>query len=138
MRELSAAARDHFEQPREVGSLNLADPEVVAAVVGEPASGAILRLHLQVDDSGLIRAARFKAYGCGWTIACGSLLMEQLQGRTLVEMASFRHHEVLEKLDVPPEKLHCAVLVETAIKAIVRNHAAKLTPRPAIQCDHHP
>lgn len=120
MWELSAAAREHFERPRHVGSLEPADPEVVTALVGEPVSGAILQLHLRVDESGLISAARFKAYGCGWLIACGSLLTECIHGRTRVEMAQFRHHELMEKLDAPPEKLHCAVLAETALKAALR------------------
>lgn len=120
MWELSAAARDHFERPRHVGSLNPADPDVVTALVGEPVSGAILHLHLRVDEYGSITVARFKAYGCGWMIACGSLLTECIQGRTRVEMAQFRHHELVERLDVPPEKLHCAVLAETALKLALR------------------
>lgn len=133
MWQLSAAAREHFERPRHVGSLNPADPDVAAALVGEPVSGVILQLHLQIDQYGLIIVARFKAYGCGWTIACGSLLTECIQGRSSVEMAQFRHHELLEKLDVPPEKLHCAVLAETALKAALRTHAVKPTPNSTLQ-----
>ena len=136
MLELSAAAREHFEHPRNVGALNPAEPDVAAALVGEPVSGAILQLHLRVDAEGIITAARFKAYGCGWTVACGSLLTECLQGRTLAEAARFRHHGLVEKLDVPPEKLHCAVLAETALKAALRAHAVKPTPPAAIQSDH--
>ena len=79
MLELSAAAREHFEHPRNVGALNLDSPDVAAALVGEPVSGAILQLHLRVDAEGIITAARFKAYGCGWTVACGSLLTECLR-----------------------------------------------------------
>lgn len=133
MQELSAAARDHFERPRNAGSLDPTDPDVVAALVGEPVSGAILQLHLRVSEQGLINTARFKAYGCGWTIACGSLLTECLQGQTLVEIASFRHHELVEKLDVPPKKLHCAVLAETALRAALRAYAVKPTLKPVIQ-----
>ena len=136
MRELSAAAREHFERPRHVGSLNPTDPEVAAVWVGEPVSGAILQLHLRVDERGLITAVRFKAYGCGWTIACGSLLTECIQGRPQVEMAQFRHHELVERLDVPPEKLHCAVLAETALKAALRAHAMKPTLNPTLQFEH--
>jgi len=136
MRELSAAAREHFERPRHVGSLNPADPDVAAALVGEPVSGAILQLHLRVDAQGLITAARFKAYGCGWTIACGSLLTERIQNRRLVEIAQFRHHELLEPLAIPPEKLYCAVLAETALKAALRAHAAKPTPQSILQFEH--
>ncbi len=133
MWELSAAAREHFERPRHVGSLNPADPEVAAALVGEPVSGAILQLHLRVDERGSITGARFKAYGCGWTIACGSLLTEFIQGRTRLEIAQFRHHELVERLDVPPEKLHCAVLAETALKAALRADAVKPTLNPTLQ-----
>lgn len=136
MLELSAAAREHFEHPRHVGALNPDSPDVAAALVGEPVSGAVLQLHLRVDAAGRIAAARFKAYGCGWTVACGSLLTEWLQGRTLAEAARFRHHELVESLDVPPQKLHCAVLAETAFKAAMRATAAKPTPSVVIQSDH--
>lgn len=136
IRELSATAREHFEQPRNVGSLNPTDPDVAAALVGEPASGAILQLHLRVNERGLITAARFKAYGCGWTIACGSLLTECIQGRLLVETAQFRHHELVARLDAPPEKLHCAVLAETALKAALHAHAVKPTLNPTLQFEH--
>ena len=136
MRPLSPAARDHFERPRQVGALET-DAPAATALVGEPASGAILQLRLRVDERGLIAAARFKAYGCGWTIACGSLLIEWLRGRGLAEAARFRHPVLVEALDVPPEKLHCAVLAETALKAALRDHAAKQNPPAAIQV-HHP
>jgi len=136
MLEPSAAARKHFEHPRHVGALDPAAPDVAAALVGEPASGAILQLHLRVDAAGLITAARFKAYGCAWTVACGSLLAEWLEGRTLAEAARFRHHLLVETLAVPPEKLHCAVLAETALKAALRAYSMKPTPPAAIQSDH--
>ena len=136
MLELSAAAREHFEHPRHVGALNPDSPDVAAALVGEPVSGAVLQLYLRVDVAGRIAAARFKAYGCGWTVACGSLLTEWLQGRTLAEAARFRHHELVESLDVPPEKLHCAVLAETALKAALRYQAAKPSRLAAIQSDY--
>lgn len=136
MLELSTAAREHFEHPRHVGALNPDSPDVAAALVGEPVSGAILQLHLRVDAEGLITAARFKAYGCGWMVACGSLLTECLQGRTLAEATHFRHHVLVEKLDVPSEKLYCAVLAETALKAVLRGRAAKPTPTSVIQSDH--
>ena len=136
MLELGPAAREHFEHPRHVGALDPTAPDVAAALVGEPASGAILQLHLRMDAVGRIAAARFKAYGCGWTVACGSLLTEWLQGRTLAEAARFRHHELVDKLGVPPEKLHCAVLAETALRAALRANAAKPIPPAAIQFNH--
>jgi NifU-like protein involved in Fe-S cluster formation len=128
MLDLSAAARDHFERPRNVGELNTDHPDVTVALVGEPASNAILQLHLKIDAAGQITAARFRAYGCGWTIACGSLLTEIVQGRTLDEAARFRHHELLEKLEVPSAKLACAVLAETALKAVLRTYASRQPP----------
>jgi NifU-like protein involved in Fe-S cluster formation len=124
MRELSAAARTHFAQPRNAGDLDPHDPAVVIAEVSEPISGAILRLSVQVDEHGRIAAARFKAYGCGWLIACGSLLTELIQGKNLTEARQFRHHALVERLDVPPEKLYCAVLAETALKAAVPDYPA--------------
>ena len=136
MLALSVTAREHFEHPRHVGVLNPDSPDVAAALVGEPVSGAILQLHLQVDAAGAITAIRFKAYGCGWTVACGSLLTEWLQGRTLAEAVRFRNHALVEILGVPPEKLHCAVLAETALKAALRAYAVKLTLPAAIQFDH--
>lgn len=134
--ELSAMAREHFAHPRYVGALNPNSPDVAAALVGEPVSGAILQLHLQVDVAGRITAVRFKAYGCGWMVACGSLLAEWLQGRPLAEAAQFRHHPLIERLAVPPAKLHCAVLAETALKAALRACAAKPIPLAVIQSDH--
>jgi NifU-like protein involved in Fe-S cluster formation len=136
MLEPSAAAREHFEHPRHVGALDPAALDVAAALVGEPVSGAILQLHLRANAAGLITAARFKAYGCSWTVACGSLLTEWLEGRTLAEAARFRHHLLVETLDAPPEKLHCAVLAETALKAALRARAAQPMPTSAIQSDH--
>jgi nitrogen fixation protein NifU and related proteins len=124
MLELSAAARDHFEHPRNAGELNADHPDVTVALVGEPVSGAILQLHLRIDETGTIIAARFRAYGCGWTIACGSLLTEIIQGRTLDGAARFRHHELLEQLEVPPAKLACAVLAETALKTALHARAS--------------
>lgn len=128
MLELSAAAREHFEHPRNFGELKADPPAVAVALVGEPVSGAILHLHLRIDETGTITTARFRAYGCGWTIACGSLLTEIIQGRTLDAAARFRHHELLEKLEVPPAKLACAVLAETALKTALHAYAIRQPP----------
>jgi NifU-like protein involved in Fe-S cluster formation len=135
MQELSAAAREHFVHPRHVGVLNSDAPDVAAALVGEPVSGAILQLHLRVGAEGTITAVRFKAYGCAWTVACGSRLAEWLAGRTLAEAGHFRHHELVEKLEAPPAKLHCAVLAETALKAALRAYAARQAPANVTQTD---
>lgn len=124
MLELSAAARTHFEHPHNVGDLDPDDPAVTTVQVNEPVSGNWLQLALRIDESGRIAAARFKAYGCGWLIACGSLLTELIQGKNRAEAAQFRHHALVETLDAPPEKLHCAVLAETALTTALHNDAA--------------
>ena len=125
MRELSPAAWERFEHPRHVGSFDSQQPDVAAACVDSPVGGEILQLHLRIDAQGVISAVRFKAYGCGWMIACGSLLADTLIGQTLTEAAQFRHHQLIEQLAAPPEKLHCATLAETALKAALHNYVAK-------------
>ncbi len=127
MRELSAAASDHFAHPRHAGGLDADEPDVTTVRVEVPTSGEILQLQLRVDEQGVIAEARFKAYGCGWLIACGSLLTERITGLTLAEAGRFRHHELVERLTVPPEKLHCAVLAETALQTALQ----ALTPVPS-------
>ncbi|PIE83585.1 MAG: Fe-S cluster assembly scaffold IscU [Candidatus Contendobacter odensis] len=121
MLELSTTARIHFEHPCNVGDLNAADPSVVAVCVGVPTSGEILQLYLRIDAGNRIVETRFKAYGCGWMIACGSLLTTRIQQLTRSEIGKFRHHELVEYLHIPPEKLHCAVLAETAVKTALRD-----------------
>ncbi len=132
MLELSAPAREYFTQPRHAGDLDPDAPDVVTARVGEPASGDILQLQLRISEGGMIAAARFKAYGSAWTIACGSLLVERIQGRTLAEAAQFQHDELVEALAAPPAKLHCAVLAETALRAALRAWDVPRTPAGAI------
>ena len=125
MHELSPAAREHFAHPHHVGCLDSQQPDVVAARVDSPIGGEILQLHLRINASGIISAVRFKAYGCGWMIACGSLLAETMLGQPVAEAAGFRHHALVERLAVPPEKLHCAVLAETVLQAALHSNAAK-------------
>lgn len=126
MRELSVAARDHFENPRHVGSLPFKAPGVATARVEVPMSGEVLQLQLRLNECGVIAEARFKAYGCGWMIACGSLLTTRIVGQPLEEARQFRHHELVERLMVPPEKLHCAVLAETTLQTAL----GVLAPNP--------
>ncbi|MBK7541020.1 MAG: iron-sulfur cluster assembly scaffold protein [Candidatus Competibacteraceae bacterium] len=121
MLELSAAAREHFERPRHVGELAAPAPLIARSRVGEPASGDILQLQLRASAQGIIDTVRFKAYGCGWLIACGSLLSERLEGQSLEQARHFRHHHLVETLEIPPAKLHCAVLAETALKTALQN-----------------
>lgn len=138
MTPLSPAARAHFDHPRHVGALDPIAADVAVALVGEPVSGAVLQLHLRVDQhQKIITAVRFKAHGCGWAIACGSWLTEWLAGRSLREAAEFQHHKLAEALDTPPEKLHCAVLAQTALKAALHDYTLKPPVAAAIQ-SHHP
>ncbi len=136
MLELSAPAREYFTQPRHAGDLDPDSLDVTTARVGEPVSGDILQLQLRINAQETIGAIRFKAYGSAWIIACGSLLAERIQGRTLTEAAQFRHDELVEALEVPPAKLHCAVLAETALKAALRAWAAPRTPTEAVTQTH--
>ena len=128
MLELSAPAREHFMHPHHAGELDPDAFDVATARVGEPASGDILQLQLRINTRETIGAVRFKVYGSAWLIACGSLLAERIQGRTLTEAAQFQHDELVEALEVPPAKLHCAVLAETALKAALRAWVAPRTP----------
>ena len=121
MQELSAAAREHFAHPRHAGGLDANEPDVTTERVEVPTSGEILQLQLRVDEPGVIAEVRFKAYGCAWLIACSSLLAERIVGLTLAEAGQLRHHEWVERLTVPPEKLHCAVLAETALQMALRS-----------------
>ncbi len=90
-------------------------------------SGEILQLQLRVNEQSVIAEAWFKAYGCGWLIACGSLLTERITGLTLADAGRFRHHELVERLTVPPEKLHCAVLAEAALQTRTSPHPHPLS-----------
>lgn len=121
MLELSAVARKHFQHPRHAGSLDPSDPHTTEVRVGEPASGDVLQLQLRIGEQGSIEAARFKVYGCGWLIACGEALCERIEGQPLEQAGHFRHHELVELLNLPPAKLHCAVLAETALKTALQN-----------------
>lgn len=133
MLELSEAARDHFERPRHAGTLDSSQPQVVEALVGEPVSGDILLLQMCISPTDRIEAVGFKAYGCGWLIACASLLAESVHDQPLEQVRDFRHHSLVEALTVPPAKLHCAVLAETALKAALRALAVKRTPLAVTQ-----
>ena len=115
----SAKVLDHYENPRNVGTMDETDPNVGTGVVGAPACGDVMRLQIRVDDAGIIRDAKFKTYGCGSAIASSSLLTEWAKGRTLDEAYSIRNTEIAEELALPPVKIHCSVLAEDAIKSAV-------------------
>ena len=116
---------DHYENPRNVGSLDKNDPQVGTGMVGAPACGDVMKLMIKVNDNGIIEDAKFKTYGCGSAIASSSLVTEWLKGRTVDEAYAIKNSEIAEELALPPVKIHCSVLAEDAIKAAVADIKAK-------------
>ena len=110
---------DHYENPRNVGTLDTKAANVGTGMVGAPACGDVMRLQIQVNEQGVIEDARFKTYGCGSAIASSSLLTECVKGKTLDEAAQIRNVDIAEELALPPVKIHCSVLAEDAIKAAI-------------------
>ncbi|HBA08615.1 MULTISPECIES: Fe-S cluster assembly scaffold IscU [Methylotenera] len=122
---------DHYENPRNVGSLDKNDPQVGTGMVGAPACGDVMKLMIKVNDSGIIEDAKFKTYGCGSAIASSSLVTEWLKGRTIEEAYAIKNSEIAEELALPPVKIHCSVLAEDAIKAAVADIKAKQAAKEA-------
>jgi nitrogen fixation NifU-like protein len=116
---------DHYENPRNVGSLEKDDPNVGTGMVGAPACGDVMRLQIKVNDAGIIEDARFKTYGCGSAIASSSLLTEWVKGKTLDEAGQIKNTDIAEELALPPVKIHCSVLAEDAIKAAIADYRGK-------------
>ncbi|MES9961542.1 MAG: Fe-S cluster assembly scaffold IscU [Sedimenticola sp.] len=116
---------DHYENPRNVGSMDTDDDSVGTGMVGAPACGDVMRLQIQVNDDGVIEDAKFKTYGCGSAIASSSLLTEWVKGKTLEEAQQIKNSEIAEELALPPVKVHCSVLAEDAIKAAVQDYTSK-------------
>lgn len=117
---------DHYENPRNVGKLDAKAKNVGTGMVGAPACGDVMRLQIQVDDTGVIEDARFKTYGCGSAIASSSLVTEWLKGKTLDEAQAIKNLEIAEELALPPVKVHCSVLAEDAIKAAIEDYRTKV------------
>ena len=116
---------DHYENPRNVGTMEKDDPSVGTGMVGAPACGDVMRLQIKVSDDGVIEDARFKTYGCGSAIASSSLLTEWVKGKTLEEAGQIKNTELAEELALPPVKIHCSVLAEDAIKAAIEDFRGK-------------
>ena len=116
---------DHYENPRNVGTMEKDDPSVGTGMVGAPACGDVMRLQIKVSDDGVIEDARFKTYGCGSAIASSSLLTEWVKGKTLEEAGQIKNTELAEELALPPVKIHCSVLAEDAIKAAIADFREK-------------
>jgi len=116
---------DHYENPRNVGKMDVEDKNVGTGMVGAPACGDVMRLQIKVDDQGIIEDAKFKTYGCGSAIASSSLLTEWVKGKSLEEAAQIKNTEIAEELALPPVKVHCSVLAEDAIKAAISDLRGK-------------
>jgi len=116
---------DHYENPRNVGSLDKNDPTVGTGMVGAPACGDVMKLQIRVNDQGVIEDARFKTYGCGSAIASSSLVTEWVKGKTLDQAMEIRNTQIADELALPPVKIHCSILAEDAIKAAVDDYRRK-------------
>ena len=122
---------DHYENPRNVGTLDKDDPHVGTGMVGAPACGDVMKLMIKVNDDGIIEDAKFKTYGCGSAIASSSLVTEWLKGKTIDEAYAIKNSAIAEELALPPVKIHCSVLAEDAIKAAVADIKAKQASKQA-------
>jgi len=117
---------DHFNNPRNVGSLPKQDPTVGTGLVGAPECGDVMKLQVRVNpDTGVIDEARFKTFGCGSAIASSSLATEWLKGRTVDEALAIKNTDIVAELALPPVKIHCSVLAEDAIKAAIADYKQK-------------
>jgi Fe-S cluster assembly scaffold IscU len=116
---------DHFNNPRNVGTLNKEDKNVGTGLVGAPECGDVMRLQIEVDASGVIKDAKFKTFGCGSAIASSSLATEWLKGKTLDQASGIDNMDIVEELELPPVKIHCSVLAEDAIKAAIKDYQEK-------------
>ena len=115
---------DHYENPRNVGKMDMNDPKVGTGMVGAPACGDVMKLQIKIED-GLITDAKFKTYGCGSAIASSSLLTEWVKGMTIEEAEAIQNMEIVEELALPPVKIHCSVLAEDAIKSAIADYRKK-------------
>ncbi|MGC7560288.1 Fe-S cluster assembly scaffold IscU [Pasteurella sp. PK-2025] len=116
---------DHYENPRNVGSLDKKDANVGTGMVGAPACGDVMQLQIKVNDNGIIEDAKFKTYGCGSAIASSSLITEWVKGKSLDEAQAIKNSQIAEELELPPVKVHCSILAEDAIKAAIADYKAK-------------
>ena len=116
---------EHYEKPRNVGSLNPTDNSVGTGLVGAPECGDVMKLQIKVDEDGTIEDAKFKTFGCGSAIAASSLATDWIRGKSISEAETISNVEIVEELSLPPVKIHCSVLAEDAIKAAINDYKAK-------------
>ena len=116
---------EHYENPRNVGTLDKNELSVGTGLVGAPACGDVMRLQIKVSEDGIIEDAKFKTYGCGSAIASSSLVTEWIKGRSIDEAQEIKNRDIAEHLSLPPVKIHCSVLAEDAIKAAIEDYKSK-------------
>jgi len=116
---------DHYENPRNVGSLDKNAEDVGTGLVGAPACGDVMKLQLKINDDGIIEDAKFKTFGCGSAIASSSLVTEMVKGKTVDYALSIKNSDIAEELKLPPVKIHCSVLAEDAVKAAIADYQKK-------------
>jgi len=125
---------DHYNHPRNVGSMNKNSPNVGTGMVGAPECGDVMKLQVQVDEAtGIIADAKFKTFGCGSAIASSSLATEWLKGKTVDEALAIKNTDIVNELSLPPVKIHCSVLAEDAIKAAIGDYKRKQGERKAVE-----
>ena len=115
---------DHYNNPRNVGKMDMKDPNVGTGMVGAPACGDVMKLQIRIEDD-VVTDAKFKTYGCGSAIASSSLLTEWVKGKTIHQVEEIKNTEIVEELNLPPVKIHCSVLAEDAIKSAVKDYINK-------------
>jgi nitrogen fixation NifU-like protein len=116
---------DHYENPRNVGSLDPQDQGVGTGLVGAPACGDVMKLQIKVNNQGVIEDAKFKTFGCGSAIASSSLVTEWIKGKTIEEASVIKNTEIARHLSLPPVKIHCSMLAEDAIRAAIQDYKQK-------------
>ncbi len=125
---------DHYNHPRNVGSLDKSDPNVGTGMVGAPECGDVMKLQVKVDEAtGVIAEAKFKTFGCGSAIASSSLATEWLKGKTVDEALAIKNTDIVNELSLPPVKIHCSVLAEDAIKAAITDYKKKQDQRKPVE-----
>ena len=121
----SEKVNDHFNNPRNVGSLDRKSGSVGTGLVGAPACGDVMQLQIQISENGIIEDAKFKTFGCGSAIASSSLVTTLIIGRNINEIKEIKNVDIAKQLELPPQKIHCSVLAEDAIKAAIKNYLDK-------------
>ena len=116
---------EHYERPRNIGSLDSRSKSVGTGLVGAPECGDVMKLQIQVNNENKIIDAKFKTFGCGSAIAASSLATEWIKGKTVVEASSISNTQIVKELSLPPVKIHCSVLAEDAIKAAIKDYQSK-------------